>query len=62
MDAFLWPRQAKSTSAVNRFRKSEEDTLLFVGHSESYATGHAALRNCGKTAYERRAVDSPRAP
>ena len=35
--------------------------LLFVGHSESYATGHAALRNCGKTAYERRAVDSPRA-
>jgi len=36
--------------------------LLFVGHSESYATGHAALRNCGKTAYERRADDSPRAP
>jgi chemotaxis protein methyltransferase CheR len=35
--------------------------LLFVGHSESYATGHAALRNCGKTSYERRAVDSPRA-
>ncbi len=35
--------------------------LLFVGHSESYATGHAALRNCGKTAYERRVVDSPRA-
>ena len=35
--------------------------LLFVGHSESYATGHAALRNCGKTAYERRADDSPRA-
>jgi|CXWL01.1.fsa_nt_gi chemotaxis protein methyltransferase CheR len=35
--------------------------LLFVGHSESYATGHAALRNCGKTAYERRAIDSPRA-
>jgi chemotaxis protein methyltransferase CheR len=34
--------------------------LLFVGHSESYATGHAALRNCGKTAYERRADDSPR--
>lgn len=36
--------------------------LLFVGHSESYATGHAALRNCGKTAYERRTDDSPRAP
>ena len=35
--------------------------LLFVGHSESYATGHAALRNCGKTSYERRADDSPRA-
>jgi len=35
--------------------------LLFVGHSESYATGHAALQNCGKTAYERRADDSPRA-
>ena len=35
--------------------------LLFVGHSESYATGHAALRNCGKTAYERRAEDLPRA-
>jgi chemotaxis protein methyltransferase CheR len=35
--------------------------LLCVGHSESYATGHAALRNCGKTAYERRADDSPRA-
>ena len=35
--------------------------LLFVGHSESYATGHAALRHCGKTAYERRADDSPRA-
>ena len=35
--------------------------LLFVGHSESYATGHAALRSCGKTAYELRAVDSPRA-
>jgi chemotaxis protein methyltransferase CheR len=35
--------------------------LLFVGHSESYATGHAALRNCGKTAYERRADDLPRA-
>ena len=35
--------------------------LLFVGHSESYATGHAALRNCGKTAYERRADDSLRA-
>jgi len=35
--------------------------LLFVGHSESYATGHAALRSCGKTAYERRVVDSPRA-
>jgi chemotaxis protein methyltransferase CheR len=35
--------------------------LLFVGHSESYATGHAALRNCGKTAYERRADDAPRA-
>ena len=34
--------------------------LLFVGHSESYATGHAALRNCGKTAYERRADDAPR--
>ena len=34
--------------------------LLFVGHSESYATGHALLRNCGKTAYERRADDSPR--
>jgi len=36
--------------------------LLFVGHSESYATGHAALRNCGKTAYERRADDTLRAP
>ena len=36
--------------------------LLFVGHSESYATGHPALKNCGKTAYERRADDSPRAP
>ena len=35
--------------------------LLFVGHSESYATGHTALRSCGKTAYELRAVDSPRA-
>ena len=35
--------------------------LLFVGHSESYATGHAALRNCGKTSYERRVDDSPRA-
>jgi chemotaxis protein methyltransferase CheR len=35
--------------------------LLFVGHSESYATGHAALLNCGKTSYERRADDSPRA-
>lgn len=35
--------------------------LLFVGHSESYATGHASLRNCGKTAYERRAGDAPRA-
>ena len=35
--------------------------LLFVGHSESYATGHAVLRNCGKTAYERRADDSQRA-
>ena len=35
--------------------------LLFVGHSESFATGHAALRHCGKTAYERRADDSPRA-
>jgi len=35
--------------------------LLFVGHSESYATGHAALRSCGKTAYERRADNSPRA-
>jgi len=35
--------------------------LLFVGHSESYATGHAALRNCGKTAYERRPDDSLRA-
>ena len=35
--------------------------LLFVGHSESYATGHAALRNCGKTAYERRADDTLRA-
>jgi len=35
--------------------------MLLVGHSESYATGHAALRNCGKTAYERRADDSPRA-
>jgi chemotaxis protein methyltransferase CheR len=34
--------------------------LLFVGHSESYATGHPALKNCGKTAYERRADDSPR--
>lgn len=34
--------------------------LLFVGHSESYATGHAALRNCGKTAYERRADDALR--
>lgn len=35
--------------------------LLFVGHSESYATGHTALQNCGKTAYERRTDDSPRA-
>jgi chemotaxis protein methyltransferase CheR len=35
--------------------------LLFVGHSESYATGHAALRNCGKTSYERRADDASRA-
>ena len=34
--------------------------MLFVGHSESYATGHPALRHCGKTAYERRADDSPR--
>ena len=34
--------------------------LLFVGHSESYATGHAALLNCGKTSYERRADESPR--
>jgi len=34
--------------------------LLFVGHSESYAAAHAALRNCGKTSYERCAVDSPR--
>ena len=28
--------------------------LLFLGHSESCATGHAAFRTCGKTAYERR--------
>ena len=35
--------------------------LLFVGHSESYATGHAALRSCGKTSYERRADGSPHA-
>jgi len=35
--------------------------LLFVGHSESYATGHPALKNCGKTAYERRADDAQRA-
>jgi chemotaxis protein methyltransferase CheR len=28
--------------------------LLFLGHSESCATGHAAFRSCGKTAYERR--------
>jgi len=35
--------------------------LLFVGHSESYATGHPALRHCGKTAYERCADDSSRA-
>jgi len=35
--------------------------LLFVGHSESYAAGHPALRHCGKTAYERRADPSTRA-
>ena len=28
--------------------------LLFLGHSESCAAGHAAFRSCGKTAYERR--------
>ena len=28
--------------------------LLFLGHSESCAAGHAAFRACGKTAYERR--------
>jgi len=28
--------------------------FLFLGHSESCATGHAAFRACGKTAYERR--------
>jgi chemotaxis protein methyltransferase CheR len=35
--------------------------LLFVGHSESYASGHPALRHCGKTIYERRPDDSGRA-
>ncbi len=28
--------------------------LLFLGHSESCAAGHAAFRSCGKTAYARR--------
>ena len=28
--------------------------LLFLGHSESCAAGHAKFRACGKTAYERR--------
>jgi chemotaxis protein methyltransferase CheR len=28
--------------------------LLFLGHSESCATGHPAFRACGKTAYARR--------
>jgi chemotaxis protein methyltransferase CheR len=28
--------------------------LLFLGHSESCAAGHASFRSCGKTAYERR--------
>jgi chemotaxis protein methyltransferase CheR len=34
--------------------------LLFVGHSESYANGHPALRHCGKTIYERRPDDPGR--
>jgi chemotaxis protein methyltransferase CheR len=29
--------------------------LLLVGHSESFPSGHAAFRSCGRTAYERRA-------
>ena len=28
--------------------------LLFLGHSESCAAGHAAFRTFGKTAYQRR--------
>jgi chemotaxis protein methyltransferase CheR len=28
--------------------------LLFLGHSESCASGHAKFRACGRTAYERR--------
>ncbi len=28
--------------------------LLLVGHSESFPSGHAAFRSCGRTAYERR--------
>ena len=48
---------------LNRFvRVLRPGGLLFVGHSESYAAGHPALRHCGKTAYERLAGDSPQVP
>jgi len=39
---------------LGRFlRALQPGGLLFVGHSESYASGNPLLRHCGKTAYER---------